>query len=151
LNSKEKITDSQRNMLLKKLHRPLFWVGEYVPTKIEIDGKNFKLHEIIWEILNKKYFSTNDIENMELFLSMLREKEQEYERRLEHNNISYEEAKKLFKQTAGLMRAIMDLTEIEDESKRKKMKDAKHICEGIEDKEWKHFVETIIMEKKSRK
>lgn len=130
-------------MLLSRLHRPLFWVGEHVPGELEIEGKNIKLHEIIWEIINKTHFSAKDIGNIELFLSLLKEKEHEYEKSLEQNDISYEEAKNLFTQTAGIMRAIMDLTEIEEESKRKKIPDTKHICKDVEDKEWKHFIKDI--------
>lgn len=140
LEKEEKITDNQRNVLLNRLHRPLFWVGEQVPEEIEIKGKNVKLHEIIWEIINKTSFSRTDIDDIEMFLSLLKEKEHEYEGVLEHNDISYEEAKNLFSQTAGIMRAIMDLVQIEEETKRKNSQDTKHICEGVEEKEWELFV-----------
>nr|WP_321419653.1 DUF5788 family protein [uncultured Methanomethylovorans sp.] len=151
LENGAKITDNQRNVLLNRLHRPLFWVGEHVPREIEMEGKNVKLHEIIWEIINKTSFSTKDIENIELFLSLLREKEHEYERSLEHNYISYEEARNLFSQTAGIMRAIMDLVKIEEETKRKNVQDTKHICEGVEEKEWEHFVKDIRKDKNREK
>ena len=135
-----KITDNQRNVLLNRLHRPLFWVGEHIPEEIEIKGKNVKLHEIIWEIINKTSFSRKDIEDIEVFLSLLREKEHEYEGALEHNDISSGEAKNLFNQTAGIMRAIMDLVQIEEETRRKNIQETKHVCEGVEEKEWELFV-----------
>lgn len=143
LGNGDRVTDNERNKLLNRLHRPLFWVGENIPGELEIEGKNVKLHEIIWEIINKTHFSAKDIENIEMFLALLKEKENEYEKSLEQNDISYEEAKDLFTQTAGIMRAIMDLTEIEEESKRKKIPDTKHICKDVEDKEWEHFVKDI--------
>lgn len=151
MESEEKITDNERNMLLNKLHRPLFWVGEHVPTEIEIEGKNVKLHEIIWEIINKTYFSKKDIENIDLFLSLLKEKEHEYKESLEHNDMRYEDARNLFSQTAGIMRAIMDLTQIEEETKRKKFHDTKHICEGVEEKEWEHLIKEIRKDINRRK
>lgn len=146
--SEAKISDNERNMLLNKLHRPLFWVGENVPKEVEIEGKKLKLHEIIWEIVNKTHYSKKDIEDIDLFLSLLKEKEHEYETALEHSDISSEEAKNLFNETAGIMRAIMDLTQIEEETQKKRSQDAKHVCEGVEEKEWQDLVKDIRMDKK---
>ncbi len=52
-------------MLLNKLHRPLFWVGEHIPEEIDINGKNVKLHEIIWEIINKTKHVCEGVEEKE--------------------------------------------------------------------------------------
>ncbi|WP_370573477.1 DUF5788 family protein [Methanomethylovorans sp.] len=149
--SEDKITDNERNMLLNRLHRPLFWVGENIPREVEIEGKKVKLHEIIWEIVNKTLFSKADIKNIDHFLSLLKEKEREYERALERDDISYEEARNLFNETAGIMRAIMDLTQIEEETQRKKSQDTKHVCEDVEEKEWEHLVKEIITDKDKSK
>jgi hypothetical protein len=147
LASEDKITDNERNMLLSRLHRPLFWVGENIPKEVEIEGKKVKLHEIIWEIVNKTRFSKADIKNIDHFLSLLKEKEREYERALERDDISYEEARNLFSETAGIMRAIMDLTQIEEETQRKRSQDTKHVCEGVEEKEWEHLLKEIRTDK----
>ncbi len=149
--SEDNISDNERNMLLNRLHRPLFWVGENIPREVEIEGKKVKLHEIIWEIVNKTLFSKADIKNIDHFLSLLKEKECEYERALERDDISYEEARNLFNETAGIMRAIMDLTQIEEETQRKRSQDTKHACEDVEEKEWKHLVKEIITDKNKRK
>jgi hypothetical protein len=151
LTSEDNISDNERNMLLNRLHRPLFWVGENIPREVEIEGKKVKLHEIIWEIVNKTRFSEADIKNIDYLLSLLKEKEHESERAIEHDDISYEEARNLFNETAGIMRAIMDLTQAEEESQRKRSQDAKHVCEGVEEKEWEHLVKEIRIDKKTNK
>jgi len=151
LASEDKISDNERNMLLKRLHRPLFWVGENIPREVEIEGKKVKLHEIVWEIVNKTHFSKTDIKNIDHFLSLLKEKEQEYEKALERDDISSEEAKNLFNETAGIMRAIMDLTQIEEETQRKRSQDTKHVCEGVEEKEWQHLSKQIRADKDENK
>ncbi len=76
----DRITDNERNKLLNRLRRPLFWVGENIPGELEIEGKNVKLHEIIWEIIIRPIFSAKEIEKIELFMALLKEKEHEYER-----------------------------------------------------------------------
>lgn len=149
--SEDNISDNERNMLLNRLHRPLFWVGENIPREVEIEGKKVKLHEIIWEIVNKTRFSEADIKNVDYLLSLLKEKEHESERAIGHDDISYEEARNLFNETAGIMRAIMDLTQAEEKSQRKRSRDAKHVCEGVEEKEWEHLVKEIRIDKKTNK
>ena len=151
LKSGDRITDNERNKLLNRLHRPLFWVGENIPRELEIEGKKIKLHEIIWEIVNKTHFSKADIKNIGHFLDLLREKEHEYERVLEHDNMSYEEAKDIFNETAGIMRAIMDLTQIEEGIQRKISHDNRHVCENVEEKEWKHLIKQMERIKKGSK
>ena len=151
LKSGDRITDNERNKLLNRLHRPLFWVGENIPRELEIEGKKIKLHEIIWEIVNKTRFSKTDIKNIELFLYLLREKEREYESVLEYDDMSYEEAKDIFKETAGIMRAIMDLTQIEEGILRKRSHDNRHVCEDVEEKEWKHLIKQMERTKKASK
>lgn len=145
--SEDKISDNERNMLIKRLHRPLFWVGENIPNEVEIEGKKIKLHEIVWEIVNKTQFSKTDMENIDHFLSLLKEKEQKYEKSLEHDDMSSEEAKNMFNETAGIMRAIMDLTQIEEETHRKRSLYTKQVCEGVEEKEWQHLSKQLRIDK----
>lgn len=87
------ITELERNKLLNSLHRRLFWVGEQIPRKIMLEGKEVNLHEVVWEIVNKKKYTQNDLENIETFLDILYEKEQECERYLEEGDLTHEEAK----------------------------------------------------------
>ncbi len=146
MKSGDRITDKERNRLLNRLHRPLFWVGENIPREVDVEGRKVKLHEIIWEIVNKTSFSKADIKNIDHFLDLLRKKGHEYERFLEHEDMSYEEAKEVFNETAGIMRAVMDLTQIEEGIQRK-ISDKKHVCENIEEKEWEHLIKLMGTDK----
>lgn len=141
------ITDRERNSLLNSLHRRLFWVGEQIPRKVKLDGKEINLHEVVWEIVNKRKYTSEDLENIQAFLDMLNGKEKECERYLEEGDITYQEAKEIFNETAGLMRAIMDLQELTEPSKRKKRTETKHVCKDVKTKEWDRLMQLLDSKK----
>lgn len=117
------ITEWERKQLLAELHARLFWVGEEVPYFVEINGKKCKLHERVWDLINRKNISDDDKKQIEKYIAVLKEKERADELELQTKEMTLEEAKKLFNETAGLMRAIMDLREIEEGISKEKEKE----------------------------
>ena len=108
------ITERERKQLLAALHTRLFWVGEKIPYFVEMDGKKCKLHDRVWELINKDTLSEDDKQEIETCIALLKDKERIDEVELETKEMTLEEAKKLSDETAGLLRAIMDLREIEE-------------------------------------
>ncbi len=108
------ITEWERKQLLAALHTRLFWVGEKIPYFVEMDGKKCKLHDRVWELINKDILSEDDKQEIEKCIALLKDKERIDELELETKEMTLEEAKKLSDETAGLLRAIMDLREIEE-------------------------------------
>lgn len=117
------ITEWERKQLLAALHVRLFWVGEEVPYSVEIKGRKCKLHDLVWDLINKNTLSTDDTKHIDMYISYLRDKEKEDELELATKKLSHKEAKTLFDETAGLLRAIMDLKDIEDGTTKKKEKE----------------------------
>ncbi len=117
------ITEWERKQLLAALHARLFWVGEEVPYSVEIKGRKCKLHDLVWDLINKNTLSTDDIKHIDMYISYLRDKEKGDELELATKKLSHKEAKTLFDETAGLLRAIMDLKDIEDGTTKEKEKE----------------------------
>ena len=116
------ITEWERKQLLAALHTRLFWVGEKIPYFVEMDGKKCKLHDRVWELINKDTLSEDDKQEIEKCIVLLKDKERIDELELETKEMTLEEAKKLSDETAGLLRAIMDLREIEEGVSKEKEK-----------------------------
>jgi len=108
------ITERERNQLLAELHARLFWVGERIQSFVEVNGKKCKLNDLVWDLINKETISDDEKNQIERYIAVLKEKERVDELALQTKEMTREEAKKLFDETAGLLRAIMDLREIED-------------------------------------
>jgi len=111
---KDLITEGERKQLLEALHSRLFWVGQYIPHKVEVEGKSCPLHEYVWDLIQKGELTEEEKEKIRHCIDLISEKELEEENKLEKDPLSREEAQKIYHETAGLLRAIMDLKEIED-------------------------------------
>lgn len=126
INMSEKddtLSEVERKQLLTALHSRLFWVGEEIPYSVDIEGKKCKLHERVWQLINKNNITDEDRKHIDEYIRYLREKEQEDETKLKTESLTKEEAKALFNETGGILRAIMDLREIEEGTIRKKEKE----------------------------
>ncbi|NOQ49017.1 MAG: methyl-accepting chemotaxis protein [Methanococcoides sp.] len=108
------LTEKQRKKFLAGLHRQLFWCGERIPDEVEIHGKMIPLHEITWELINKPDLNDEDKEQIEHCIVSLSKKARSFESVLETETMTVGEAKGIFDKTAGPLRAVMDLKEIEE-------------------------------------
>ena len=143
MKDNEEISNREREKLLKSLHSSLFWVGEEIPYKVIIDGKEVHLHEIVWEIVNKPRIEGSDVENIDRLLELLTAKENEYEECLGKGHLSSDEANHIFEKAAGIRRAIMDLKELTTSAKRKAIFKCRHICDDVETCEWDSLTEDM--------
>ncbi|WMW24156.1 DUF5788 family protein [Methanolobus sediminis] len=121
------LSEWERKQLLTALHSRLFWVGEEIPYSIEIKDKKCNLHERVWELINKDNITDEDRKHIEEYISYLREKEQEDETKLKTEKLTRKEAKAIFNETGGILRAIMDLREVEDGTVKMKEKEFHNI------------------------
>lgn len=113
LNPDDCISQEEREHLLNGLHRYLIWVGEKVPEEVEINGENIKLHELIWRCIHNKELSEQEKDRLLELVALLETKAKYDEEILLREDITKEEAKKLYNEIASFIRAIMDLKECE--------------------------------------
>jgi hypothetical protein len=81
------------------------------------------LHTVVWELLNKEKLDNEDRKFIDKCILYIKEKAKEDELELATGQITQEEAKKLFDETAGLLRTVMDLRDIEEGVAREKEKE----------------------------
>lgn len=111
--SQKYITDAERKQLLSALHCRLFWVGQHIPDYVEFEGKRYPLHNYVWELIQKENLTPGEKSRIDKCIDIISAKEKEDEKELEEKPLTEEEAKSLYHETAGLLRAITDLKEIE--------------------------------------
>mgnify|MGYP001456792509 CR=1 FL=1 len=109
----EYLTDEERRQLLSALHCRLFWVGQHIPDYVEFEGKTYPLHNYVWDLIQKETLTEVEKSRIDKCIDIISAKEKEDEEELEEKPLTQEEARTLYHETAGLLRAIMDLKEIE--------------------------------------
>ncbi len=139
----EQLSVSEREKLLHGLHGYMAWVGAEIPDVFEIDGTEIPLHEVVWRLINKKELTEAETSGIESLISAIEEKEVCDETALAKEAVTREEAECLYKEAAGLLRAIMDLKGIEDGTHpdkdvrrkilQKKISDARGLLKFVDD------------------
>lgn len=114
------ISQEEREHFLFGLHRFLVWVGEQLPDEVEVNGETIKLHELIWRCIHKKQLSEQEKEHLRALVRTLETKEKYNEEALLKARLTLEEAKRLYNESAALIRAIIDLKECEEGTVRLK-------------------------------
>ncbi len=137
------LSTHERERLLHRLHGYLVWVGAEIPDVVEIDGRNIPLHELIWKLFNKRELTDREIAGIESLVRFLEKREACDERRLARANLTEDEANDLYNEASGLLRAIMDLKEIEQgrnpdkdlhrRAVRKKIRDAHALLQFVDE------------------
>lgn len=137
------ISLEERELLLSELHRFLVWVGEKIPNEVEVNGEAIKLNELIWRCVHNKQFSEDEKKRFMELVHILEAKEKHDEEMLLKARLTREEAKKLYHESAALIRSILDLRECE--AGKKKLKESSdEIRQKVDDaKRWLGFLKNI--------
>jgi Family of unknown function (DUF5788) len=103
------ITPEERRRMELKLHRMLVWVGVLTPFEFELGGKVVPLHDIVWDLLAKDCLTEDEKEYVRKLIYKLQAHERVDEEVLHNNALTVKEAKKIFREASGLLRAILSL------------------------------------------
>jgi hypothetical protein len=145
-SSVDYITEDERKQLLSALHCRLFWVGQHIPDNVEFEGETYPLHNYVWELIQKDKLTEGEKSRIDKCIEIISAKEKEDEKELEEKPLTSEEAKSIYRETAGLLRAITDLKEIESGAFQE---DTKHFQEKFANqrvrdaKLWLEFIKNV--------
>jgi hypothetical protein len=140
----ELIPQDERDHMLFGLHRYLTWVGEVVPEEITVDGREIKLRNLIWKLTRKRKLTDNEKNCVRGLINLLDQKEKFDEERLEKAKLTREQAEQLYDEAAGLVRAIMDLRDLEEGKVMKADFDEIALRDKLEDaRRWVKYVKQM--------
>jgi hypothetical protein len=114
LSGTDGLTKQEREKLLFKLNRLFIFIGCEIPDNIELEGENIPLQELIWKIITSKQpLSPEELAAVDKLYRDIEKKIREEELKIKTADISKTEARKLYVETCGLIRAAMELRDIE--------------------------------------
>ena len=140
----EYIPQAEREHMLFELHRYLAWVGESIPEMMTIDGKDFQLHELVWKLIQKKRLIESEKKCVKWLIHKLETIEQIDEEKIEKAHLTRAQAALIQDEAAGLLRAIMDLKELEEGKIRKADLKKLNISNKVEDaRRWVKYMKQM--------
>jgi hypothetical protein len=138
------ISEKEREHLLYGLQRFLVWVGEPIPDEITIHGQTLRLHDMIWKLINIHSLSEPEREWVHELIILLEQKEEVDKQCIEKANLTPEKARQCFNEAAGLLRAIMDLKDLESGRIKKDDFDKVSTKDKVNDaRQWVKFIEKM--------
>ena len=105
----EYISTQERNKLLWSLRSDFAWTGKKIPESVEIDGREYKLRDMVRELSEKESLDTDKTAEIRALIPKLNEKSKVDEELIETEELTKAEAEALYEEATGLMRASMEL------------------------------------------
>jgi hypothetical protein len=105
----EYIGYEERNKFLWSLRSDFAWEGKKIPENVEIEGQEYRLRDIVRRLEKKEVLDTDEAADIRDLIPKLREQAKVDEELLETEELTRAEAKMLFEEAAGLLRAAIEL------------------------------------------
>lgn len=105
----EYLSYEERNKLLWSLRSDFAWAGKKIPESVEIDGCEYKLRDMVIGLSEKESLDTDKAAEIKALIPKLEEKSKADEELLETEELTKTEAKALYEEATGLLRASMEL------------------------------------------
>ncbi len=110
--SADEYTQEDRRKCEIRLHKRLAWVGTQYPENLDVQGKNIKIREFIFDLITKNRLSSKDLKEIKILLHILQEIKLRKEKELETMKLTISEGRQLCDEIAGLIRAVDTLKDL---------------------------------------
>jgi hypothetical protein len=108
-SDEEYIVYEERSKLLWSLRSDFAWEGKKIPESVEIEGQEYKLRDLIRKLGETEVLNPEETDDIRALIPKLGEKAKADEELLETEELTKGEAKMLYEEAVGLMRAAMEL------------------------------------------
>lgn len=141
---KGKLTREDREKLLSKLHRVMVFIGCEIPIEVELEGEPVPLHDLVWRLMTHEGALTPEesvaVDELHHEIELKLRKE---ELEIKSTDITKDEARELFVEACGLIRAAVALRDIE---KRETLRDYSGMAASAKvdaEKKWLEYLKKI--------
>jgi hypothetical protein len=136
------LTGDERAKMLARIHSLVYWVGMLIPEQELLGDSEIDLREVVYNLTSKEKLSPDEIAQVNELIRLLKSKERDLEKKLEHDPLSRDAANGMLEEICGLLRAIDELRSVESMEKAEFRKT--EVLNRLEDaKRWQKFVESI--------
>ncbi len=114
LSDAHTLTQQERDELIYKLNRLFAFVGAEIPEEVDLDNERVPLRQVMWRLINhKQKLTPEEFTAVETLYGAVERKIRELESRIKTEAMDDNEALTLFEEAQGLIRAAVELRDIE--------------------------------------
>lgn len=136
------LTDEERHRILRRLHSTLSWVGVRIPEEAELGGRHVKLRDMVDRYVFDDSIDEEERSQIDWLVERLEERIDLLEEELEEDDLCKEEAEALLRRTIGLLRAVDELSHLDDEEEWEDRR--RQVMEEVDDaRRWHEFTKRV--------
>jgi Family of unknown function (DUF5788) len=144
LAGKGKLTKEDRQKLLSRLHKLLVFIGCEIPLEVKLEGKTVPLNELVWRIMTHEgTLTTGEFAAVEELHREIEEKIREEELVIRSADVSEAEARKLYTEACGLIRAALAFRDIEQRQTVRDYSEVEASAKVDAEKKWVEYLKKI--------
>lgn len=137
----------ERNKLLWSLRSDFAWAGKKIPERVEIDGEEYRLRDMVRELGEKKLLNPDEAAEIRALIPKLKERAKTDEELLETEELTRAEAEALYEEATGLLRAAMELKDkLEGKGGEKSVDEFKRMLNTqklVDEKRWQELIKSL--------
>ncbi len=137
----------ERNKFLWSLRSDFAWAGKKIPESVKIDGQEYRLRDLARVLKEKESLSSEEAAKIRALIPKLKERAKADEELLEIEELTKAEAKELYEEAAGLLRAAMELKDILEgkggEGSADEFKRMLNTQKLVDEKRWHELIKSL--------
>ena len=129
----KRLSKVERENYLIKLQKEFAFTGATIPDRLDVDGKEIRLKNYVFEIFKKKgHLSPEEQAEVDNTAALLQKKRRDIITRIASTELTHKEAEELFKTASGIDRALDTLyraheprSSAQEEARKAKLQDGR--------------------------
>ncbi|QCJ47575.1 MULTISPECIES: DUF5788 family protein [Haloprofundus] len=130
----------ERKRLLERVNRDGATVGADIPDRIDVQGEEIDLRQFVFEIKRRDTIPSGERERVDRAKKNLRRERLQRLQRIENNEVSYEEGKRLVESIVGIDRALNALESLRPTD----LNQEAELQEAADKKRWMNFLRQAL-------
>ncbi|ELZ73074.1 hypothetical protein C5B91_02195 [Haloferax sp. Atlit-10N] len=130
----------ERKQLLERVNREGATVGTQIPDRIEVQGEEIDLREFVFEIKRRDTIPSGERERVDQAKRNLRRERLERLQRIEDNEVSYDEGRRLVEDIVGIDRALNALEQLRPVD----LEQEETLQNAADQKRWMNFLKKAL-------
>ncbi len=134
------VKEFERKQLLERVNREGATVGADIPETITVQGEEINLRRFVFEIKRRDTIPSGERERVDRAKKNLRRERLQRLRRIENNEVSYEEGRALVESIIGIDRALNALDQLRPVDLEQEAK----VQQAADQKRWMKFLKQAL-------
>ncbi|MFC6826406.1 DUF5788 family protein [Halopelagius fulvigenes] len=130
----------ERKQLLERANREAATIGADIPDVIDVQGEEVELRDFVFEIKRRDTVPAGEKERVETAKRNLRRERLQRLRKIEDNEVSFEEGEELVESIIGIDRALNALEQL----RPKDLEQEEQLQEAADKKRWMSFLKQAL-------